>query len=93
MTPVLSYSYCKTIGPTIFNFKQSIKKINFDTDVSNMFCKCTDSPFIDSQIGHILTGNLNIIKDRKLSHTERTIIYTENRIISIGISQNLQKGS
>ena len=64
--PVVSYSYCKTIGPTIFNFKQSIKDFNFDTDVSNRFCNCTDSPFIDSQIGHILTGNLNIIKDRKL---------------------------
>ena len=44
--PVVSYSYCKTIGPAII---QSIKDFNFDTDVSNRFCNCTDSPFIDSQ--------------------------------------------
>ena len=78
--PIIS---CKTMGPTIF------KDFNSDTDVSNRFYNCTDSPFIDSQIGHILTGNLNIIKDRKLRKLIQKGHYTENSNWDI----NLQKGS
>ena len=37
LPPIISYSYCKTIGPTIYHSKQSIKDFNFDTDVSNSF--------------------------------------------------------
>ena len=63
---MVSYSYSKTIGPRIFIFR--IKDFNFDNDISDVVCNCGDSAFIDIMIdiGHVLTGNLNIIRDRKL---------------------------
>ena len=65
--PLVSYSYSKTIGPKIFNFKRCIKDFNFDDDsISNVICNCKDSTYIDHDIGHVLTGNLNILRDRKL---------------------------
>ena len=65
--PLVSYSYSKTIGPKIFIFKRCIKDFNFDDDsISNGICNCKDSAYIDHDIGHVLTGNLNILRDRKL---------------------------
>ena len=53
-----------------------------DNDNFNVVCNCGDSAFIDIDIGHVLTDNLNMIRDRKLrkliqkghSHREQSSI-------------------
>ena len=61
---MVSYSYSDTIGPRTLTFKQCIK--DFNIIIFDVVCNCGDSSFKDIDIGHVLTGNLNIIRDRKL---------------------------
>ena len=61
--PMVNYSYSKTIDPRIFNF---------DNENSDIICNCGDSAFIDIDIDRVLTGNLSIIRDRKLRKLMQT---------------------
>ena len=60
---VPSYSYTKPIRNKIINYNSAILQLEDEIPDS---CNCTSSPFIDQEIGHIVTGNLGIITDRKL---------------------------
>ena len=62
--PIVSYSYINTIGSK--NFKQCMKNLDFDVGTNDMSCNCGNSIYMDKGIGHVLTGNLSIIKDREL---------------------------
>ena len=64
--PMVSYSYTKTIANKIFNFKQAVKELDFDVGTSNMTCNCSSSEFKYIPTGHVITGNLDIIKDKSL---------------------------
>ena len=83
--PIVSYSYTQTMGPKILNYKQCIKNLDFDVGTNHMSCKCNNSTYIDTNIGHMLTGNLNIIRDRKLRNVYRKDLLTENKRILTGI--------
>ena len=63
--PVISYKYTKTIGPTIFNFRRVAREHNVDSLVANS-CQCSQSAFLYQPLGHVITGDLRIIKNRKL---------------------------
>ena len=50
----------------MFNFKNAIKNLDFDVGTTNniMSCKCITSPFVNTLAGHVVTGNLNIVKNK-----------------------------
>ena len=68
--PSVVYRLTKTIRNTIFNYKQTVADIN--TDDSDTFgtglssCSCENSPFVDANHGHIVTGDLRIIENSVL---------------------------
>ena len=66
--PTISYSYTKTIAGKIFNFKQTINDLDFEVHVGtqNLSCSCHDSLFRCDPVGHVVTGNLRIVENRKL---------------------------
>ena len=65
--PIISFSYTKTIAGKIFNFKQCVKNItNFEVGMTEISCDCHESQFRYEPVGHVITGNLGIIENRKL---------------------------
>ena len=64
--PIISYSYTKTIAGKIYNFKQSIKDLDFEIGTTNLSCDCHVSDFRYEPVGHVVTGNLGIVGNRKL---------------------------
>ena len=65
--PTISYSYTKTIAGKVFNFKQSIKDLDFEIGTSNLNCDCHVSDFRYKPIGHVVTGNLGTKENRKIT--------------------------
>ena len=67
-TPVVSYKYSKTIRSKLFNHKQTVNEIKFKSDKQNSHskCDCEKSEYLYHPAGHVLTGDLGIIKDRVL---------------------------
>ena len=64
--PTVSYSYSNTISGKVFNFRKAIKHLDFSVGTNDMSCNCSTSPYNYAPLGHIVTGNLKIIKNRKL---------------------------
>ena len=48
----------------VFNFKQPISNLDFGIRTINMQCNFSISPYNYAPAGHIVTGNLGIIKDK-----------------------------
>ena len=67
--PIVSYSYTKPIYNTIFNFKSVVKCIDFDVGTADMECNCNpSSSYYYMPVGHVMTGDLGIVKDVELRH-------------------------
>ena len=67
--PTVIYKLSQNIGSKIFNFNKFVSSLKITepiSDLSSLPCNCKDSPFIDKHHGHVMTGDLNIIKDQKL---------------------------
>ena len=69
--PVVSYKYSSTIRAKLFNHKQTVDQIKFkncklDSDGFDGACDCENSEYFYHPAGHVLTGDLGIIKDRVL---------------------------
>ena len=62
--PIVSYSYPRTVASRIFNFKKAICNLDFDLGTTGLSCKCNTSPYVYTPAGHVVTGNLNIIRNR-----------------------------
>ena len=62
--PIVSYKYTKTIGPSIFNFRKVAREHEINNPITS--CKCAQSPFLYQPLGHVITGDLRIIPDKKL---------------------------
>ena len=60
--PIVSYSYTKSIRYVIFNHKVVIMDIDFSMGTSNMTCNCSFSRFLYAPAGHVIMGNLDIVK-------------------------------
>ena len=64
----LVYKFGKTIGSKILNYNEVLRGVGVVShdDISQMSCDCPSSPFKSNELGHIITGDLNIIEDEKL---------------------------
>ena len=70
--PMVVYSLTETTRSKLLNYKKFVgKELDlevFTNNESSIPCKCSSYPseFVDANRGHILTGNLQIIKNNKL---------------------------
>ena len=67
--PTIVYSLEPAIGSKIFNFNQFVSNLDveaFISDPSSLPCDCGDSEFKDGHHGHIISGDLRIVRDNKL---------------------------
>ena len=66
--PDVAYTYGKTIGPKLFNFKQTVMNYDPSKTLSEQYnCVCQqNSSFVDASCGHVATGNLAIIQNSRL---------------------------
>lgn len=92
-SPTIVYTLNDSIQSKIFNHNHFVNNININSFLNNNAiypCSCNGSPFVDRHHGHILTGDLRIVKNNKL---RKLIIkgpkYRENK----GISWNKTKSS
>ena len=62
------FSYSKTIGSKILNYNKVLKEAQNWTyqDIVSMECGCSSSDLCNPHHGHIITGNLEIIRDSNL---------------------------
>ena len=67
-SPTVIYSRSKKIGSTIFNYKEVVGNAITDDWKHNAMtsCNCSHSEFCDPHHGHIVTGDLRVIENRKL---------------------------
>ena len=63
--PMLIYKYEPTIRSKIFNYKETVKNYESNSE-DTMTCSCADSEYTDKDHKHVVTGNLHIIKNKKL---------------------------
>ena len=50
----------------LFNYKETVQNFKHDEDIENAPCYCQHSKFADGHHGHVVTGNLMIIENKKL---------------------------
>ena len=90
--PIVSFKYTKTIGGKIFNQKKVVKDLNVDIGTSNMYCECNASEYCYGPVGHVVTGDLSIIRDAKLrSLIEKGPSYREQNQVNWSITERLCK--
>ena len=66
-SPYISYSYTSSVATKIFNYKTSLQHIDFQSLSQNPLpCSCSGSEFLRAPCGHILTGDLNTVRNDKL---------------------------
>ena len=66
-SPCISYSYTSSVATKIFNYKTSLQQIDFQSLSQNPLpCSCSGSEFRYAPCGHIVTGDLNIVRNDKL---------------------------
>ena len=88
--PMVSYSYTKTISGQIFNQKRVVEELDFDIGTEDMHCNCSTCDYCYEPAGHVVTGDLNIIRDAKL----RTLIakgppYREQNSINWRVNEEI----
>ena len=64
--PVVGYNYTKTISSKNFDQKRVVKELDLDSGTKDIECSCSSSDFCYGPAGHVVTGDLRIIKDTKL---------------------------
>ena len=70
--PCLFYSYTSLVATKIFNYKSSLQQIDFHSLSQNPLpCSCSGSEFLNAPCVHIVTGDLNIVRNDKLRHLLR----------------------
>ena len=62
------FSYGRNIGSKILNYNQCLKEAQTYSlsDINNMSCDCAQSVLTDTHHNHIMTGNLDIVKNDRL---------------------------
>ena len=81
---IVSFKYTKTIAGKPFNHKKTIEDLDVNIGTSNMSCDCPTSKYCYGPAGHVITGDLNVIKDAKLQFLIGKGLLIENRIILTG---------
>ena len=81
--PIVSFKYTKTISEKIFNQKKVVEDLDVDIGTRDMCSNCSTNKYCYSPVGHVVTGDLNIIKDAKLrSLIEKGPSYREQNCIN-----------
>ena len=71
-SPCISYSYTRSVASNMFNYKASLQQIDFDGLSENPTpCSFCDSEFLYAPCGHIVTGDLSIVRNQKLKDVLR----------------------
>ena len=62
------YKYNNPIGRKLFNYGSFLKDLNTSQiqEILKGDCSCSTSPYLYAPHGHIITGDLNIIPDKRL---------------------------
>ena len=63
--PIICYKYNKPIRSIIFNYNKIVSDLKIEENLPTS-CDCASSKFCYSPVGHIITGNFDIIKDKRL---------------------------
>ena len=61
--PVVSYTYTRTIAGKIFNHRKVVEELDMDNGTDDIKCSCSSSSYRYEPCGHIVTGDLSIIRD------------------------------
>ena len=69
--PIVSYTYTRTIGGKIFNNRRTVEELDVENGTEGMQCSCSSSEYKYDLCGHVLTGDLSIIRDVKLRNLIR----------------------
>ena len=69
--PIVSYTYTRTIGGKIFNIRRTFEELDVENGTEGMQCSCSSSEYKYDLCGHVLTGDLSIIRDIKLRNLIR----------------------
>ena len=71
-TPVVAFKLQRPIRSKIFNYRQTVMDMNFEHDeevgflTNNPPCDCSSSEYRDPSHECVLTGDLRIIKNKKI---------------------------
>ena len=68
---IVSYTYTRTIGGKIFNNRRAVEELDVENGTEGMQCSCSSSEYKYDLCGHVLTGDLSIIRDVKLRNLIR----------------------
>ena len=66
---MVTYKLTPPISTKVFNFNKFVNNLDLDLFLANpdsLPCKCNKSPFVDKYHKHIVIGDLQIIKNKKL---------------------------
>ena len=64
--PIVSYRYTRAIAGKIFNNKKVVDELHVDVGTVGMKCSCDSSKYKYEPCGHVITGDLSIVRDVKL---------------------------
>ena len=84
--------HIRSISGQIFNQKRVVEELDFDIGTEDMHCNCSTCEYCYEPAGHVVTGDLNIIRDAKL----RTLIakgpsYREQNSINWRVNEEICK--
>lgn len=63
--PIICYKYNNPIRNIIFNYNNVVKDLDIEDNTPSS-CTCSSSKFCYSPAGHIVTGNFEVIEDKRL---------------------------
>ena len=63
--PIICYKYKKPIRNVIFNYNKTVSDLNIISNTSST-CDCAQSQFCYAASGHIITGNFDLITDKRI---------------------------
>ena len=65
-TPIISYKCNKSVRSYIFNYNQLVSDIDVDIIDTHKSCNCIESTYCYKPVGHVVTGNFNILGNKSL---------------------------
>ena len=89
--PLVIYKYTNNISRSVFNYNQTLRNINLD-DYRNASssCDCESLTFRYEPHGHVITGDLRIVRNRTLRRLlEKAPKYREQNIIDWQLNKKI----
>ena len=89
--PLVSYKYTNHISSSVFNYNQILRNINLnDYRNASSLCDCKSSAFRYEPHGHVITGDLRIVRNRQLRRLlEKGPKYREQNIIDWHLNKKI----